>query len=552
MAEFNNKKLVAEIGKSYFNYLAVNYPVMCLDDEFYFFPRAEEAVKSLDSLDSLEKQKINQDVCYIKNLKSSLEKLKLPKTDLETKIDSIVLRQSMSSFLREFEEIKTWQKDPGLYLRIILLGINDILNKLSFIQPGSKAGLVTRIAQIPRLLNEAKSNLRKVPLGYLKTAIELADSSLDYLKSVASLEKNKSTLSREIRKSVKKSLQSLNDFKSFLKKISGCQAFIKDKRIIEAILKDSFFCKRSLKELFYIAHREYDKTIVELNETAKNINPEKTWQELLSAYTIKVKSSEELLKLYSTQVIKIRDFLKKKNIIKITETQNILVRSTPKFMKPIRASASYNSPITTEAREPAYFYITTGFTNSKTDKPRKKRLLNNIHNEYIFITAHETYPGHHLLDSIRRNLKNPIRRQIESPLFYEGWASYSEELIDESGYTKDPLQKLVKLKRRGWRAQRAMLDIGVRINKLKPKDAMNSFKDLGYHPLTAKRMVKHYLLTPGYQLCYTIGKLEIDLLRKKFASKLGLKKFHDLLLGSGQIPFYLAEEKLRESIVDSP
>jgi uncharacterized protein (DUF885 family) len=56
------------------------------------------------------------------------------------------------------------------------------------------------------------------------------------------------------------------------------------------------------------------------------------------------------------------------------------------------------------------------------------------------LTAHETIPGHHFLDSIRRSLKNPIRRQIESPLFYEGWASYAESMLIEYGYLEETMQ----------------------------------------------------------------------------------------------------------------
>lgn len=181
-------------------------------------------------------------------------------------------------------------------------------------------------------------------------------------------------------------------------------------------------------------------------------------------------------------------------------------------------------------------------------KASKGRMLDNIHNEYIFVTAHETYPGHHLLDSIRRGLKNPIRQQIESPLFYEGWASYAERLIDQLGYTKNPLQGMVGLKRQAWRAVRAMLDVGIRINRLKSEDAKDLLKGLGYSPRIVKSMLKAYLLSPGYQLCYTLGKFEIDRLKRKFCSKLGLKKFHDFLLGGGQIPFDLIEKRILKSL----
>ena len=70
-------------------------------------------------------------------------------------------------------------------------------------------------------------------------------------------------------------------------------------------------------------------------------------------------------------------------------------------------------------------------------------------------------------------------------------------------------------------------------------------ENLGYSPAVVKSMLRHYALTYGYQLCYTIGKFEIDNLKSRYAEKLGLKRFHNLLLQGGQIPFYLIDKKMK-------
>ncbi|MEE8359876.1 MAG: DUF885 family protein, partial [Candidatus Omnitrophota bacterium] len=231
----------------------------------------------------------------------------------------------------------------------------------------------------------------------------------------------------------------------------------------------------------------------------------------------------------------IMDFVKRKGILTLPKTQKIVVKLTPHFMRPIRASASYSSPVTDDKREPAYFYVTPDIEGK-------------LHNEYKFVSAHETYPGHHLLDAKRRGLENPIRRQIESPLFYEGWASYAEGLMVRSGYVRDPRQRLLGLKRQAWRALRAMLDVGIRSKRLKYNDVEKLLAQLGYSGCIVKRMLRHYLLSPGYQLCYTIGKFEFDSLREIFSDNGTLREFHDTILESGQIPFDLLEERLNEMI----
>ena len=79
---------------------------------------------------------------------------------------------------------------------------------------------------------------------------------------------------------------------------------------------------------------------------------------------------------------------------------------------------------------------------------------------------------------------------------------------------------------------------------MNPQDAEKELLGLGYSVSRVKLMLKNYLLTPGYQLCYTIGKFEIEKLKKRFVVKMGLKNFHDSLLSGGQLPFDLVEKKM--------
>ncbi|UCC95493.1 MAG: DUF885 domain-containing protein [Candidatus Omnitrophota bacterium] len=538
----NKRSSIRNIAEEYFSSMAKNYPVMCVSDEFCFFPRAAKASQFLSILDNLEEQKIKQNIAFIKNLLNSLHALGCQTNDLETQIDAIILRQSMSTFLREFEEAAVWRKDPTLYMKILLFGIDQLTSKFSFMKTGVDDALLSRIAHIPQLLRAAMNNLKKVPLLHQEVALEMIASSIEYFTTNSFLLKQTPAFVKEMHALTKKAVQSLLDFRRFLQGITTENLFIRDSHILEATLEDSFSYTRNIQEIFEISSQEYEKTLKELENLAQQKKSSRSWQDILTTSCLKIKNTQDLLGLYSNQIESIKNFLLKKDAITIPKTQNVEVQLTPGFMKPIRASASYCAPFTKDMREPAYFYIAPALAkNIRSD-------AGSIHNEYIFVTAHETYPGHHLLDSIRRHIKNPIRQQIESPLFYEGWASYAERLIDEVGYTQEFCQKLLRLKRKAWRAIRAMLDVGIRTDRFSHEDAQRLLEKLGYNRQRVRMMVKHYTLNPGYQLCYTIGDFEIERLKRKFASKLGLKRFHDCMLEGGQIPFDLIEKRLQEKL----
>ena len=165
------------------------------------------------------------------------------------------------------------------------------------------------------------------------------------------------------------------------------------------------------------------------------------------------------------------------------------------------------------------------------------------HVELLLENDKET--GHHVLDHLRIQHPNPIRRQMESPLFYEGWACYAETLLDELDYVTDPCRRLVQQKRQLWRSLRAILDVKLQTGRLSLEEGVAELQALGYSRPRAVRQIRRFALTPGYQLCYFMGMHEIFRLREAFSPGMGLRRFHDTLLNGGQIPFPLVETRLQ-------
>jgi len=532
-------KVITDIAEDYFKYMAENFPVMCSEDEFYLFPRTKEAFLFLDRLDVLQKDNITQHLSYVKKLLKKIEKLKLNDFGLDETIDTQLLKQSMNSFIMDFELTKIWCKDPSIYIKIFILGIDQIVSKLSLARTVCLDALASRIKKGIYLLKEAQHNLSNVPTLYKNTTMEIIASSISYLKKELNGFLKDRLPEKHYSKLIKDAIRACEEFKLFLVKQSSQDEYIKDRGYLENLLKNNYsYGERSLEEIFNIACEEHRSTLKEMRRISSAMKPSRKWQGVVSKYYLKIDDPEKLLGTYSKEIDKLKDFLTEKDVLTIPQSQEIFVRQTPRYLKPIRQTASYNSPLTKDRRERAFFYVTV-------DLP-----IGNIHDEYIFVTAHETYPGHHLLDAKRRALKNSIRCNTESALFYEGWASYSERLIDELEYIKTPEQNLIGLKRQAWRAVRAMLDVGLRTKKYTLDDAASALVELGYDQGMVLGMVKHYALTCGYQLCYTIGKFEFENLKTKFMPKLGMKKFHDLVLSEGEIPFDLLEKKLEEASIN--
>jgi uncharacterized protein (DUF885 family) len=215
-------------------------------------------------------------------------------------------------------------------------------------------------------------------------------------------------------------------------------------------------------------------------------------------------------------------------------TGRVVVAETPIYLRSLRTSASYAAPGGPPEEEPGYFYVTP-----QIEDP-------GYHfRHHRFLSAHETVPGHHLLDARRLSLAAPLPRQYESPLYYEGWACYGETLCLREGYLSAAGDYLVGWQRRLWRALRGLADLELHRGRGGLEEAERRLSRAAYPPAAVRLQALHLGLNPGYQLCYTLGLKELLRLRERYAPTLGLTRFHDAVLSGGQLPFSLVEKRLQ-------
>jgi uncharacterized protein (DUF885 family) len=313
---------------------------------------------------------------------------------------------------------------------------------------------------------------------------------------------------------------------------------------LEISLRDHFLSAHSANEIFAIANDEWQVILEKLQKIQSQIDKNKTWEQLYHAFIPQPVSESEIVDLYEDEIHRLREFFSQNGFSEELLSAPVNIEYTPTYLKSVRSSASFAAAFSRDPREKSYFYISTNFPqhhSRETDHHLQKRL----NREYKMLTAHETIPGHHFLDSFRRRLSNPIRRQIESPLFYEGWASYAESMLIEYGYLNNPMERLVGLKRELWRSARCQIDVGFTVGKLSEDTALSLLTTCGFDPAEASRQLNRFRLNPGYQLCYGYGSYQFKQLKKKYGHLSDSKDFYEFLLAGGECPFYLIEKRFK-------
>jgi uncharacterized protein (DUF885 family) len=172
---------------------------------------------------------------------------------------------------------------------------------------------------------------------------------------------------------------------------------------------------------------------------------------------------------------------------------------------------------------------------------------------------HEGVPGHHLQvaqTAVRKELLNRWRRLLCWCSGHgEGWALYSERLMDELGYLEDPGNRLGMLDGQAFRAARVIVDIGMHLELTVPKDNPFGWRpgerwtpELGWEFMRAhcripdenlRFEVNRYLGWPGQAPSYKVGEriwLQArEDAKKRKGSAFDLKAFHRDALNLGAL-----------------
>jgi uncharacterized protein (DUF885 family) len=172
---------------------------------------------------------------------------------------------------------------------------------------------------------------------------------------------------------------------------------------------------------------------------------------------------------------------------------------------------------------------------------------------------HEGAPGHHLQvgqTAARADLLNRWQRLISWCSGHgEGWALYSERLMDELGYLSDPGEKLGMLDGQAMRAGRVIVDIGMHLELEIPQDNPFDFHpgqrwtpELGWEFMRAhcrtpdenlRYELNRYLGWPGQAPAYKVGERIWMQARADAQSRQGanfdLRAFHGKALNLGSL-----------------
>ena len=506
-----------DICQEFFAASADQFPIVSASDEFFYFPQVRPQKKDWSRWDAFSESAVDSFAGKLAGYERALEDMRCQhenaiQLDIEKEIDLSFLKQTITTLREQLSEVRTWEKQPTFYLTIACLGIAEAL------EADSPSAGAARAESLPSFIDIARHSLKNMPVLYRDLGLTmLAETKRYFVSLVPRLPV------------LKTSLPHLDAFEDFLHKTKTQPDFRMPDNLVGKIIQHHLGCGLDIPAIESVLDTEIHEMQAFLKKHTTAIKEDTTWEMVIDKIPFPTVPSGGLVAMYDDQVRQLAKhclalgFISEKDLIDCP----VNVRPVPSFLSAIRTASSY-SVKPDHPPTGGIFYVINADRPEEARKPYQK--------EFKILSAHETYPGHHFLDLNRLQHSQPLRRCIEKPIFYEGWACFAEKLMQLTGYLDNAHDHMLLARRRLWRAIRGKVDLGLQTGTLDFPEAIEYLMKTGINRGDAAAVVRKYPLNPGYQLCYTLGFKRFSTLFKTYGQD-NLKAFVRQAVSHGEIDF---------------
>ena len=480
----------------------------------------------------------------LKSIASALEEATAD--DVEQEIDRTALLNEIRVTLRRFEKFKPQAKNPEFWLSHLLGGLHHLLLSADRTPAEKAAAAIGRLEDIPAFLDDLRATLEEPVRVFVETAVRMTEGGRLLVRELAvALGAQAPMHAARLNTAAEEAGIALTQFDANLTRWleMGTEEYAIGEEAFNFLLHYQHALRDTAPELWRYGLRLKEEVETDLVRLAKRLDGGgRPWPELVEKLRGDHPNPTELVKAYSQEMARARDFVAERKLAPIPKAP-LGVIPTPAFMRPVIPYAAYDSPGAYSRDRTGWFYVTV--PDSRLPADQQERILRDHCRYELAATAlHEGYPGHHLQLVIAKEQPSHVRKNLWTPLTVEGWALYCEDMMGEEGFYASDEELFFQRVHLLWRAMRILLDVGLHTRGMTRDQAVNQMvSELHVERGNAEAEVRRYCAWPAYQLCYAVGRRELLRLRDDFkkarGAKFSLRAFHDAVLPYGGLPVTL-------------
>jgi uncharacterized protein (DUF885 family) len=412
--------------------------------------------------------------------------------------------------------------------------------------------LLSRLNRTPSLIQQGIANLSRPdanpPRLWTQMAVDSAKGGVSFLASLPNDPKVQNGVKdiAALHSAMDNAKNAINDFANFLERDllpRSQNVYAVGEEHYNLLLKKKHFLNHDAQSLLVLGEELFARTRQELEALADELAPGKDIEDVARRIQDNHPPIDQILSAYQKAMEATREFVRDANLVSFPPKEELHVVHTPEFRRHEIPFAAYLSPSPKDPNQVGYYYVTP-VTDDDLLREHNWVGLENT-------SVHESYPGHHLQFSVANSIPAAStlpRLMNESSVFYEGWALYCEQLMQEEGFLKSKEHRFVMLKDRLWRALRIIIDVKTQTGQMTYEEAADLMvRELHFPRAQACADLNWYSQSPSGPMGYALGWSIINRLRDRertrLADKFVLREFHDKLLSAGSISLPLVERR---------
>ena len=510
-----------------------------------------------------------------KSLLGQLDRIDVKQLSRENQVDAAILRNQLQSDIWNTEVLQGWAWDPQVYNNLAGSAIYGLMAREFAPLPERIKSATERMEKIPRIFAQARENLdpARVPLIHAQTVarqnqgiLSIVDTFIvPHLGELAPADAARANAAIEgLKKAVAEHQQWLDktlvpnakgDFRIGAEKYDQKPKFALVSSLSRQDIKQRAEAelKRVRGDMYGIAREVLkDKPgAPALPEQPSDEQQQKAIEAALELAYAQHPARDKVVDDAKAALKSATDFVREKDLVTLPDAP-VDVILMPEFQRGV-AVAYCDSPGPLD-KNLATFFAISPIPDDWSGKQSESFLREYNSRMIHLLSIHEGIPGHYLEGWHSAKFPSTLRAVLRSGMFAEGWAVYTERMMQEQGYLdNDPLFHLVQLKFYLRSIANAILDQGVHVDGWSREQAMQLMThDAFQQESEASGKWVRAQLSSAQLPTYFVGVQEhLDTrkaVQEKLSDKFDLKAYHDQLLSYGAPPVRFA----RELMLDQP
>jgi len=452
-------------------------------------------------------------------------------------VDYRLIGSALARVRWELDINPRWKRDPNFYIAQTLTAVVETLTVPGPYDAVRSREILTRIENIPSILQQGAENLDKPPAQFASVAIQALENIRPHLRQMAAALLKYTTLKEEeLKSATDRTADALERFREKLREmlpsLPNETALGRDAYVF--FLNNVALMPYSPEDLLAMGRQEWNRAVAfEAFEKNRNKN----------VPSLKTEDNvDNWIKEAAVKELQIRKFLEERGILTVPSwLQYYTLRPMPEYLRALQGFGEMDD-FTAPSRldENCIRYVTEPsgnlgyFWHATAQDPRP-------------ITVHEGIPGHYFQLCLSWKNEDPIRWHYYDSGANEGIGFYAEEmmlqagLFDDSPHTREIIYNFMRL-----RALRVEVDVKLALGEFTLDQAAKYLQEkVPMDTDTARQEAIAFSTGPGQAITYQIGKLQIMKFladaRMQQGEKFNLRTFHDFVWKNGNVPIALQQ-----------